>query len=75
MKKLLIICVVVCGMLQSCSDSNYKEVDGRKVEIITSDDDIKYIEFDGHEYVYMHKGYGKTMCHSPKCHCLTKYEK
>lgn len=86
MKKLLIIYsfialilfgIGVCGMLQSCSDSNYKEVDGRKVEIITSniDVEIKYVEFDGHEYVYMSKGYGRSLCHSPKCHCLIEYKK
>ena len=83
MKKLLIIYSVValilfsvgvCGILQSCSDSSYKEVDGRKVEIITPRIDvrIKYVEFDGHEYVYMSRDRGISLCHSPKCHCLIK---
>lgn len=86
MKKLLIVYgtvalmlfgVGVCGMLHSCSGPDYKEVDGRKVEMITSDNDdgIKYVEFDGHEYVYMRRGHGSSMCHSPKCHCLTEYKK
>lgn len=86
MKRLLIIygtvalvlfSVGVCGMLHSCSDSNYKEVDGRKIEVIAPDNDggIKYIEFDDHEYVYLSRGYGRSMCHSPKCHCLTEYKK
>lgn len=64
---LILFGVGVCGMLQSCSDSNYKEVDGRKV-------DIKYIEFDGHEYVFL-RNWGGSLCHSPKCHCLTEYKK
>ena len=86
MKKLLIIygivalilfSVGVCGMLQSCSDPYYKEVDGRKIEIITSsiDTEIKYVEFDGHEYVRYFNGYRGSMCHSPKCQCLTEYKK
>lgn len=86
MKKLLIIYsavalilfgIGVCGMSQLCSESNYKEVDGRKVEIITPniDVEIKYVEFDGHEYVYMDEGHGKSLCHSPKCHCLIEYKK
>jgi hypothetical protein len=86
MKKLLIVYgtvalmlfgVGVCGMLQSCSEPDYKEVDGRKVEMITPDNDrgIKYVEFDGHEYVYLRRGHSSSMCHSPKCHCLTEYKK
>ena len=88
MKKLLIIygivalilfSVGICGMLQLCSGTNYKEVDGRKVEIINSDNNndygIKYVEFDGHEYVYLRRGHGSSMCHSPKCHCLIEYKK
>ena len=81
MKKLLIIYgtvalilfgVGVCGMLQSCSNPNYKEVDGRKVEILNDNNStMKYIEFDGHEYVRYSNGYHGSMCHSPKCHCLT----
>ena len=81
MKKLLIIYgtvalilfgVGVCGMLQSCSDPNYKEVDGRKVEVLENDNfTMTYVEFDGHEYVKYFNGYRGSMCHSPKCHCLT----
>lgn len=82
MKKLLIIYgtvalilfgVGVCTMLQSCSDSNYKEVDGRKVEILNNNNPtMKYVEFDGHEYVKYFSGNRGSMCHSPKCHCLTE---
>ena len=83
MKKLLIIygtvalilfSVGVCGMLQSCTDSNYKEVDGRRIEVIDNNS-MKYVEFDGHEYVHYFNGYHGSMCHSPKCHCLIEYKK
>lgn len=85
MKKLLIVYstvalilfgVGVCGMLQSCSEPNYKEVDGRQVEILDNNTlTMQYIEFDGHEYVRYYNGYRGSMCHSPKCHCLTEYKK
>jgi hypothetical protein len=85
MKKLLIVYsfvalilfgVGVCGMLQSCSEPNYKEVDGRKVQIIENNSlEMDYVEFDGHEYVRYYNGYRGSMCHSPKCHCLTGYKK
>lgn len=72
----ILICIGVAAMLNSCSGPTYKEVDGKKVEVITSDNyNIRYVEFDGHEYVYMSMGHGKSMCHSPKCHCLTEYKK
>lgn len=31
---------------------------------------IEYVEFDGHEYVYLKSGHGRSLCHSPKCKCL-----
>ena len=31
--------------------------------------------FNGHEYVYLSRGHGRSMCHSPKCHCLIEYKK
>jgi hypothetical protein len=86
MKKLLIIygtvalilfSVGVCGMLQSCSDPYYKEVDGRRIEVIdyTSSYIMRYVEFDEHEYIYFQRGHQGSLCHSPKCHCLTEYKK
>ena len=85
MKKLLIIYGTValilfsvgfCGMLQSCSGPTYKEVDGRRIEVINynSSYTIRYVEFDGHEYTYFQRGHQGSLCHSPKCHCLNKYE-
>ena len=85
MKKLLIVYsfvalilfgVGVCGMLQSCSEPVYKEVDGRKVELLDDNTlSMQYVEFDGHEYVKYYSWYHGSICHSPKCHCLTEYKK
>lgn len=73
---LILFSVGVCGMLQSCSSPNYKEVDGRKVEILDNNTlSMDYVEYDGHEYVRYYNGYRGSMCHSPKCHCLTEYKK
>ena len=36
---------------------------------------IRYVEFDDHEYVYYHTIYKGSMCHSPKCKCLNEYKK
>ena len=73
---LVLFSVGICGILQSCSDPIYKEVDGRKVKILDNNTlSMDYVEFDGHEYVRYYNGYRGSMCHSPKCHCLTEYKK
>lgn len=37
---------------------------------------VKYVEFDGHQYViWSDAGYKGSMCHSPNCHCLQEYKK
>jgi hypothetical protein len=58
-------------------EHEYKEVDGKKIEILKSNShtDIRYVEFDGHEYVYLDEDYGRSLCHSPKCKCLIEYKK
>lgn len=78
MKKVfLIFGISFCTLLCSCIKSEYKEVDGKKIEVLKStiDMDIKYVEFDGHEYVYLWAGHGRALCHSPKCKCLVEYKK
>jgi hypothetical protein len=76
MKKIFLVLSVICFGLCSCDKSIYKEVDGRQVEIMTDDDlDVRYIEFDGHEYLKYFDGHRGSICHSPKCHCLTDYKK
>ena len=32
---------------------------------------VKYLEFDGHQYVKYTDGYRGGLCHSPKCPCNT----
>ena len=77
MKRLLIVLIILC-CLCSCNVNGpvYKEVDGRQVEVI---DDvpytIRYVEFDGHEYTYFTRGYQGSLCHSPKCNCLSEYKR
>lgn len=75
---LILFSIGICGMLHSCSDSNYKKTDdGRNVQIIdvTPMHNIRYVEFDEHEYVYYQAGHRGSICHSPKCKCLNEYKK
>ena len=77
MKKLLYVLGIVLG-LSSCTDIEYKKTDdGRNVQIIdvTPIHNIRYVEFDEHEYVYYQAGHRGSMCHSPKCKCLNEYKK
>ena len=76
MKKILIVLGILICTLTSCEEAQYKEVDGRKVKILNNNTlSMDYVEFDGHEYVRYYNGYRGSMCHSPKCHCLTEYKK
>ena len=78
---LILFSIGICGMLQSCIDSNYKEVeykstdDGRNVQVVDMTHNIRYVEFDGHEYVYFQNYNQGSMCHSPKCKCLKEDKK
>ena len=78
MKKVFLFILIACSLLLcSCMEDEYKVVNGKRIEILKSniDVDIKYVEFDGHEYVYFDGVYGKSLCHSPKCKCLIEYKK
>ena len=78
MKKVfLIFGISFCTLLCSCIENEYKEVDGKRIKVLKPriDLDIKYVEFDGHEYVYLECGHGRSLCHSPKCKCLDEYKK
>ena len=78
MKKLLISSIMLIALCCSCVEREFKEVNGRQVEIIDEDSPhniiIKYVEFDGHEYIYMRESHGRSLCHSPKCSCLNEYK-
>ena len=79
MKKLLLL-IMIGGFFNSCNKTTeYKTTnDGRKVEVFDANSFcspyVKYIEFDGHEYVSLVDGYRGSLCHSPKCHCLENYK-
>lgn len=76
MKKILVVLGISLCTLTSCVETQYKEVDGRKVEVLENDNfTMTYVEFDGHEYVRYYNGYRGSICHSPKCHCLIDYKK
>lgn len=78
MKKILLFLgIITCFIISSCDQPVYKEVDGRKVQIIDESNSLEmdYVEFDGHEYVRYYNGYRGSMCHSPKCPCLKEYKK
>ena len=80
MKKILLFLgIITCFIISSCEETVYKEVDGRKVQIIDNNSfsslEVVYVEFDGHEYVKYINGYHGSMCHSPKCPCLNEYKK
>ena len=76
MKKIFIGIIALLG-LSACESHEYKyHENGRKVEVIdNSTRYIKYIEFDGHEYIWYQSGYSGSICHSPKCSCLNEYKK
>lgn len=77
MKKILIVFGILLCTLTSCEVPMFKEVDGRRIEVIdhTSPYTMRYVEFDGHEYTYFQRGHQGSFCHSPKCHCLIEYKK
>lgn len=72
MKTLIIILCILCCACQPEKPSSTKET--FRIAVAGSGI-VKYIEFDGHEYVYYHRPYGSSLCHSPKCPCLEQYKK
>lgn len=71
-KLFFIFCVM--SYFCSCTEIKYKRTeDDRYIEV--KDRIAKYIEFDGHEYVYYQQGSRGSICHSPKCICLKDYKK
>ena len=69
MKKFIIILIafIVAFCFTSCGElpTNVKEVGY-----------VKYVKFDGHQYVmWSNGGYKGSMCHSPNCPCLQEYKK
>ena len=72
-KKLMILSVILMSVFTSCNDVvSYEEIDGRRIDVKKSiNNSCSYVMFDDHEYVLYKNGSGSSICHSPKCHCLT----
>ena len=78
MKKFIIlIAVIVAFCFTSCDTQPTR--DGKVIEsrsYVKGVGHIKYVEFDGHQYVMWDDGgYKGSMCHSPNCNCLQEYNK
>ena len=72
LRKLFFIFCVTISCFCSCMEIKRTE-DDRCIEVRKHI--ARYIEFDGHEYVYYWQGSRGSMCHSPKCICLKDYKK
>jgi hypothetical protein len=72
MKKIFLVLSVICFGLCSCHEPVYKVDGDRQIEVVPSTSiQFEYIEFDGHEYLKYYTRNRGSVCHSPKCHCLT----
>lgn len=76
MKKILMFFeIITLCMMYSCVEPEYKNIDGRNIEIIPNNSMcLRYVEYDGHEYVYYYDNSRGSLCHSPKCGCLNEYK-
>ena len=72
---ILIVFTIIC--FTSCRELPTK--DGKVIEshfYVKGVGHVKYVEFDGHQYVMWHDdGYKGSICHSPNCPCLEQYKK
>ena len=70
MKKILIILIsaIIC-----CSCYSETKPVVKHETYYTSVGDLKYVEYDGHQYLIWRAGsYRGGICHSPKCPCQFK---
>lgn len=74
MKKILICLMVIC--CSACSEIPTKPATVvNEPSFVSNVGYIKYVEFDGHQYVMYFNGYKGSICHSPNCPCLEQYKK
>lgn len=78
MKKFIIILIafIVAFCFTSCDVPPTK--DSKIIEsssFVKGVGNVKYVEFDGHQYVKWSDGYKGSICHSPNCPCLQEYKK
>lgn len=75
MKKILILLAAICCC--GCSDAPQKEVAADTFYDIDAGVSVRYIEFDGHQFIEYRLGGiygGGSLCHSPNCPCLEQYK-
>lgn len=73
MKKILLFLIVVIFSV-SCLPENNKQSTLIESSFVRGVGYIRYIEFDGHEYVKFYNGNQGSVCHSPNCPCLNQYK-
>lgn len=75
MKKILILLAAICCC--GCSDVPQKEVTADISYRIGVNSSVRYVEFDGHQFIEYRLGDmhgGGSLCHSPNCPCLEQYK-
>ena len=73
MKKILILLAAIC--CYGCNDMPQKEVTVDTFYDISPSVSVRYIEFDGHQFIEYRLGGvhgGGSLCHSPNCPCLNQ---
>lgn len=75
MKKILIYLATICCV--GCIEYPQKAVQTEEVHSLSPNTRMRYIEFDGHQFIEYKIGSvhgGGSLCHSPKCPCLEQYK-
>lgn len=73
MKKILILLVTICCC--GCNNTPQKEVNADISYRIGATSSVRYVEFDGHQFIEYSIGgvhCGGSLCHSPNCPCLNQ---
>ena len=74
MKMILICLMVIC--CSACSEIPTKQATViNEPSYVYNVGNIKYVEFDGHQYVMYASAHRGSICHSPNCPCLEQYKK
>ena len=71
MKKILVLLIILFSV--SCLHETKQSTILEK-SFVQGVGYIKYVEFDGHEYVKFYNGNHGSVCHSPNCPCLKQYK-
>ena len=72
MKKILILILLATICCCGCSNTPQKEVKTDISYKIGVNSSVRYVEFDGHQFIEYRNGGvhgGGSLCHSPNCPC------